>query len=156
MKPSLVQIVAQNLRKAFDHQKRFESQRALAKDADVAPNTVKNLMDPSERAPTKRGETAPRLDVLERIANSMGYQAWELMVESFDPDHPFDRPITKREAEVYSKIRDAYAQMPPVTTLFANEPEPPAPPPRAPARLPGVPMSGTKLIQSKKRARKKG
>jgi transcriptional regulator with XRE-family HTH domain len=94
------QIVADNIRKAFAASE-FTSYRQLAKAADLAPNTVRNVTEPTSRQPGARGEGAPRLDVVEKLARTMGYEAWQLMVENFEPaDHEVS-VISQREVPPY-------------------------------------------------------
>lgn len=112
MSTSLNQLVSDNLKKIQEHGK-FVSESAMAKTAGVSPNTLRNLLRPASRAPNHRGEASPRLDVLEKIANSFGYKGWQLMIESFDPnDPPYNRPITRREAAMYNEIVDRYKNLP--------------------------------------------
>lgn len=107
MKRTIVQIVAQNARAAFEAS-RYESYRQLGKDAGVAANTVKNIMEPQTRAPNHRGDAAPRMDVVEKLAVALGYETWQLMQPDFQPKDPPTRVLTRREAEFYQRIRDAY------------------------------------------------
>lgn len=107
MKRSLVQIVADNAKAAFEASA-FKSYRALGAKAGVSGNTVRNVLEPDARAPSARGDTAPRMDVVEKIAEAMGYKAWQLMQEGFTPTDPPTRVLSKREADFYKRIRDAY------------------------------------------------
>lgn len=109
---SIVDIVAANAKAAFAAS-RFDSYRSLGKAAGVAPNTVKYLIEPHSRPPGPRGEVSPRLDVLDHVAKAMGYDGWALMQENFDPQNPPKRILTKREAELYRSIEDAYRNLPP-------------------------------------------
>jgi transcriptional regulator with XRE-family HTH domain len=112
MPKSIVLLVAQNLRKAFERSA-FDSYRALASAAGVAPNTVKNLVEPESRTPGSRGEVSPRLDNLDKIARAMGYEGWQLMQENFDPTNRPTRVLSASEAEWYRKVEDLYRQLPP-------------------------------------------
>lgn len=107
MKRSLVQIVADNARAAYEASE-FKSYRALGKRAGVADNTVKNIIEPEARAPSARGDTSPRMDVVEKIAEAMGYRAWQLMQPNFTPADPPTKVLRRREAAFYDKIREAY------------------------------------------------
>lgn len=114
MKKSLAQIVADNVR-AARIAKGMESMRQLAIRADVAPNSIRNLENPDTRAPNHRGDASVRMDVLEKVAQSMGYECWQLMIEKFQPDDPpFDRPITNSEAKAYQEIAKNFKNLPPL------------------------------------------
>lgn len=112
MRKTLVQLVAQNLQKAYEASA-FTSHRQLAIASGVVPNTVKHLFKPDSRAPGPRGETSPRLDSLDKLANAMGYEGWQLMQENFDPANRPARVLTAREADWYAKIEELYRQLPP-------------------------------------------
>lgn len=115
MERPIVQIVAANVKAALESSK-FTSENELAKAAGVAPNTLRNLMSPDRRAPNARGEASPRLDVLAKVAKALSYDTWQLLVDGFKPaDPPFDRPLTKREVEVYKQWEDAYRKLPPLS-----------------------------------------
>lgn len=87
MKKSLVQIVAHNLNAAFERSG-FASFRALAIAADLAPNSVRNLLKPDVRSIGPRGDAAPRLDNIEKIAHALNLEPWQIMREDFDAAHP--------------------------------------------------------------------
>ena len=108
----LVQIVARNVRLALEASV-FDSYRALAKQAGVAPNTVRNVIEPESRAPGLRGDVSPRLDILDKLARAMGYEGWQLMQATFDPANPPKRVLSKREADLYRKIEELYRGLPP-------------------------------------------
>ena len=57
---------------------------------------------------TQRGDVSPRMDVLDKLATALGYQAWQLMQEGFQTVDPPTRVLSKRESEFYTRIRDAY------------------------------------------------
>lgn len=111
MAQPLVQTVAENVRRAFAASN-FPSERALADKADVAPNTLRAVMEPELRAPTKRGEVSLRLDVLEKIAIALGVDVWALMSEDFQPTDPPKRMLKKSEQEFYDKILKLYQELP--------------------------------------------
>ena len=107
MKRSLVQIIADNAQTAFQASG-IKSYRALAGRAGLSPNTVKNLLQPEQRAPNARGDTSPRMDVLEKLAHALGYEAWQLMQGHFQPADPPVRVLSSREAAFYRRIEEAY------------------------------------------------
>jgi len=119
MKRSLVQIIADNAQTAFAASE-FKSYRALASRAGLSPNTVKNLLQPEQRAPNARGDTSPRMDVLDKLAHALGYEAWQLMQETFRPGDPPERVLSHREAAFYRRIEEAYKGLGP------TEPDDPA------------------------------
>lgn len=112
MDRSIVQIVARNLLRAYEFHG-FDSHRALGKKAGVAANTVTNLMNPDARDPGKRGRTSPNMDSLDKIAHAMGYEAWQFMLESFDPADKPTRVLRRSEADWYAKIEALYRDLPP-------------------------------------------
>lgn len=112
MSDPLVQIIAKNVRAAYEVSG-FKSFRALSERAGVAPNSVKNLIEPKERAPSKRGDVSPRLDILAKVATALGYEIWQLTATDFDPSNPPTRVLKKSEADFYKKIEDAYRGLPP-------------------------------------------
>lgn len=107
MSRSLVQIIADNA-EAARQAAGAPSFRSLAAKAGLAPNTVRAVFKPAERAPSQRGDVSPRMDVVEKLAEAMGYQAWQLMQEGFEPQDPPTRVLNKREADFYRRIEDAY------------------------------------------------
>lgn len=116
MQKSLVQIVAQNVKAAAKHHGHAlddKGYRSLGRAAGVAANTVKNVIEPETRAPTASGkEPSPQLNVLDKIAKSMGYEAWQLLLDNFDPAQPFTRALTPEEAKFYNTIDEAYRNRP--------------------------------------------
>lgn len=111
MERSLEQIIARNVRAAREHRK-IDSYRALASQAKVAANSVKNLEAPEQRAPTKRGSTSPRMDVLDKVATALGFQSWHMLLEDFDPRNPPPlKPPTDREVQAWRKIEQAYRDL---------------------------------------------
>lgn len=112
MNKPIVQIVAENLRRAYAVSG-FKSYRQLGAKAGVAANTVKNLAEPDSRERGKRGEVSPRMDILDKIAGAMGYRAWQLMLENFDPADRPTRVLRKSEADFYGKVEALYRDLPP-------------------------------------------
>jgi hypothetical protein len=112
MDKTLIEIVAANVRAAMAASA-YDSYRALGRAAGVAPNTVRNLAEPGARVAGQRGEIAPRLDNLDKIARAMGYQGWQLMLANFDPGNRPSRVLTKSEADWYAQIRKLYSDLPP-------------------------------------------
>ena len=112
MSDHLVRTVARNVRLALEASV-FDSYRGLAKAAGVAPNTVRHVISPDARAPGQRGETSPRLDILDKLARAMGYEGWQLMQETFDPANPPNRVLSRQEADLYRRIEDLYRSLPP-------------------------------------------
>lgn len=111
MAKSLAQIVAANV-KAAREARQIPSYRELAAKAEVAPNTVKNLEIPKVRSHADKGETAPRLDILEKVANAMGFQTWHMLTENFDPnDPPPLQPPTDRELKFHRTVQAGYRDL---------------------------------------------
>jgi len=95
----------------------FDSDRALAKAANVAPNTVRNLLDPDSRAPNQRGQVSLRLDILQKVARALGYKAWQLQQENFDPLNRPSLVLNTDEAEWYRKAKKLYLDLPQPPTV---------------------------------------
>lgn len=111
MAKSLAQIVADNVRAAREA-RQIPSYRELAAKAEVAPNTVKNLETPRLRPHADKGDTAPRLDILERVARAMGYETWHMLAENFDPrDPPPLLPPTARELTFHRRVQEGYRNL---------------------------------------------
>lgn len=111
MDKTLAQIVAENVRSARRF-KGIDSYRELAGKAKVAPNSVRNLEEPDQRAPTKRGSVAPRLDILDKVAVAMGFATWQLLVRDFDPANPPPlAPPSEREVKAWRTIEQAYRDL---------------------------------------------
>ena len=109
MAKSLAQIVATNVTNAREAS--GLSRKAVAQKADVASNSVKNLEVPKLRARADKGETAPRLDILEKVASAMGFEAWHMLVENFDPhDPPPLLPPTARELTFHRDMQARYRE----------------------------------------------
>ena len=75
----------------------YRNANALATAAKVAPNTVRNLLDPKKRTVTaEKPEGYPTLDKLEAIAGILGIDVWELL-------HP-DVDTAIKAREFYAKL----------------------------------------------------
>lgn len=108
---TLSDIVARNVKAAREH-RGYTSWTALAKDADVAVNSIKHIENPSSRLPTARGSTSPRLDILDKLAKQLGYPTWQLLTEEFDPKQPLaETPISRAERDLYDRIEESYKQL---------------------------------------------
>lgn len=96
--PDLRWLIAKNLRYFMDREKSlYRNANALAVAAKVAPNTVRNLLDPNKRTTTtEKPDGYPTIDKLERIGRVLGCEVWEIL-------HPnIERSL--REREFYSHI----------------------------------------------------
>jgi transcriptional regulator with XRE-family HTH domain len=47
----------------------------------------------------------PTLSTLDKIADACGIQAWQLLLEDFDPAHPPSATITDDERKMLSRLR---------------------------------------------------
>ena len=106
MSTPLVDLVASNLRRAYVA-KGNPSLRALAAQAGVSTSSVRYALNPDLRNPTHKGSAAPNLDVIDKLAQALGYEAWQIMSGDLDPDNPISKTLTKREAVIYEKIQSA-------------------------------------------------
>lgn len=76
----------------------YRTANALAVAAGVAPNTVRNYLDPKKRAAKgeNKDEGYPTIDKLALLASKLGCEVWELL-------HPdIERSISERE--MYKKV----------------------------------------------------
>lgn len=95
----LNQLIADNLKFFMARPKSlYRNANALATAAKIAPNTVRNLLEPSKRTVTSTKPIGyPTLDKLAKIAAPLGCQVWELL-------HP-DIRQSLREREMYASIK---------------------------------------------------
>ena len=91
----LNQLVAKNLNYFMQRPKSlYKNANALGKVAKIAPNTIRNLLDPTKRTVTaEKPDGFPLLDTLAKIAPHLGCDVWELL-------HP-DIEKAVRQREVY-------------------------------------------------------
>lgn len=104
-KPNLNEVVARNLAYLMGRPGcLYNNPTALARAALVAPNTVRNLLDPTRRtklyAHTSKREGYPNLDMLERIADKLGCEVWELI-------HPNIEQAQKAQ-EIYESLEATF------------------------------------------------
>lgn len=94
----LNQLIADNLKFFMQRPKSmYRNANALASIAKIAPNTVRNLLEPSKRTVTSTKPIGyPTLDKLAKIAAPLGCEVWELL-------HP-DIRQSLREREMYRSI----------------------------------------------------
>lgn len=79
-KPSLSQIVAKNLAYFMDRSAGLKTANALAVKAKVAPNSVRNLLDPKKRTVTAdKPDGVPQLDTINKVAEALGVEVWKLL-----------------------------------------------------------------------------
>ena len=82
----------------------YRNANLLAKKASVAPNTVRNFLDPKKRTvTTTKPDGFPTLDKLEKLAEPLKCEVWELL-------HP-DIERSMREREMYKKIENNYKEI---------------------------------------------
>lgn len=103
----ITEILAHNLKKALDEHPVFRgSGNALSKTAKVAQTSISYMLNPKSRAPTKRGDSSPKISQVDRVARALGLQAWQLVYP--DPDN---RPVTDRESELHKRIESALVEL---------------------------------------------
>lgn len=96
-------IVAKNLRYFMDLS-HYKNPNALATKAKIAPNSVRNLLDPLRRTVTDNKPIgAPQLDTLEKIAAILNIDVWKLL-------HP-DIERALREEAFYRRIEQDYKSL---------------------------------------------
>lgn len=82
----------------------YRNANALGKAAKVAPNTIRNLLDPEKRTTTaSKPRGYPTLDKIEKIATALKCEVWELL-------HP-DIQRSIRERAFYANIERDYEAM---------------------------------------------
>lgn len=101
-KNDLRQVVAQNLRYFMGLEScPYATANALAVAAKVAPNTVRNYLDPTKRTVTTgKPDGYPTLDKLKALADALGREPWELL-------HP-DIQRSLSEREMYKTIESDF------------------------------------------------
>lgn len=107
--PSLADTAARNVQVLFERS--GMSRRELARKAGVAPNSIRHMLEPESRPMASRKDTAPRLDILEKIAMALNVSVWQLLTKDFDPANPPSRILSKSEAEFYERIQQAYSSL---------------------------------------------
>lgn len=79
MDTNATEVLAATLRRLCAPGQRFESITALGARADLGKSTVDRL---------KKGESAPTLTTLDKIAHAYSLQPWQMLVPDVDPAHP--------------------------------------------------------------------
>lgn len=88
-------VFATNVKAAMDYRKL--SQGDIHRMTGIAQSTVGRAMSCSH---------APDLDTIGKIADALGFQVWQLMVDGFDPAQPPFLPrLTPAERALYDKFR---------------------------------------------------
>lgn len=96
---SINEVVAENL--AYRMAKAQMSQTALAQKAGVSQKTISNYLNPEQRTEGSKGKQgSPKLWELERVAQALGAEVWELT-----------RHMTERERAMYDAIEKAYREL---------------------------------------------
>jgi hypothetical protein len=94
-------ILANNLRFFMQRSKLYKNANALGVAAKVAPNTVRNLLDPKKRTVTaEKPEGFPNIDKLVPIAQALNCQVWELL-------HP-DIELAMKQRAFYKQAGSAF------------------------------------------------
>lgn len=99
-KVTLAAIAADNLQRIRDADPRLQvGQRALGEALRVSEGTVKRFVG---------REWNPTLETIEQIADSVGIEAWQLLVPGFEPGKPL-RAVTEEQfdAEVTERLANA-------------------------------------------------
>lgn len=101
--PELLTVLRHNLRFFMELPgSHLRNANALAVKAHVAPNTVRNILEPSKRTTTASKPLGyPTLDKIELLARALNCQVWELL-------HP-DIKRSLSEREMYRKIEADFA-----------------------------------------------
>jgi hypothetical protein len=103
-KTPLSVIVAKNLKYFMGRSESYGNANALAVKAKVAPNSVRNLIDPKKRTVTAdKPNGAPQLDTIQKCADALGIEVWQLL-------HP-DIESAIRQQEMYKQIENSYKKL---------------------------------------------
>lgn len=108
MEKDLRRILAYNMR-YFMSMKKAECGNAnrLAEKAALAPNTVRNFLDPVRRTVTSnKPEGYPQLDKVEKIAKALGCQVYELFLPNIEK-HLNERKLYEDLERVLPALKDA-------------------------------------------------
>lgn len=100
---ALARVLAANLQKIIDHERATPSGWAASHKAD------KKQVQRAYNA-----ATSATLDTVETIAKAAGLHPWQLLFPSLDPANPPMFCLTMAERMLYSKIRSAFDQLPPI------------------------------------------
>lgn len=100
----LNEIVAYNLGYFMGRHQLYKNPNSLGKAAEVAPNSIRNLLDPKKRTVTTGKPVGyPTLDTLQKIALKLGCEVWQLL-------HPeIEKSI--RQQEMYLQIEKNYKHL---------------------------------------------
>lgn len=52
------------------------------------------------------GKHAVTIDSLDKIAEACGLQAWQLLLDGFDPSQPPDAPITEEDRALLNRLKN--------------------------------------------------
>lgn len=103
----ITEVLARNLRCAMnEHPLIRGSQNELARRSKVAQTSIGYMLNPQTRAPTKRGDSSPKLTQIDKVARALGLQAWQLVY----PD-PNNRLVSPRENELHRRIEADLAEL---------------------------------------------
>ena len=92
----LKQLIGKNLKLLREHHQR--SRTAFARDCGMAQPVYSRL---------ENAEVMQHLESLEKIANRYGLEAWQLLINGFDPSNPpVLQPITPAQREFYEKMKE--------------------------------------------------
>jgi len=121
------EVLAVNL--AYFMKEKSFTQASLGKKVGLAQRTVGNYLKPSLRNTESKSGKPPsaKLTEVEKIAEGLGIEVWELL-----------RPLTPAEREFYRQIEESFDQL---RKMAVAQPIPPPSPAPAKART-GAPRRG--------------
>ena len=94
-------IVAKNLAYFMGRSEHYKNANAIAVKAKIAPNSVRNLLDPKKRTVTAdKPDGVPQLDTIQKVAEVLAVEVWQLL-------HP-DIEKAIRQQEMYKQIEKSY------------------------------------------------
>lgn len=104
----VAEILAKNVKALLANKHGPSTQTDLASRSGVAQATIGRIL---------RADSGARIGTVAQIAKVYGLQAWQLLVDGFNPGNPpVLRPLSATEQEFYARLRGAaelLAQMPP-------------------------------------------
>jgi len=100
MQPNTRKTLAENMRRIIGER----SQSSWADERGIDKKII-------QRAISARHATT--IDTLDALASATGLRPWQLLVPGLDPANPPVHCMTQTERDLYAKIRQEFAQLPP-------------------------------------------
>ena len=99
-KPTINEVLAANLRHYMDLSP-YTTQTALGAKCGMAQRTIGNYLNPTLRLAGSKGKApSANLAQLEKLADALSIEVWELL-----------RPMTKADRVIYRKVEEAFREV---------------------------------------------